>query len=220
MRSEIPKLVAAKRTDLSQWLWHFTRRDQNPTVTLNAILNTRQLRGSTDCFSDTSFVCFSEAPLAQLLLQSPVLEAYGYHRLSNYGVGVQKSWLYERGGLPVIYQPDGFVEKLAPDQRFRHVTFDLARGLDYTWQREWRVPCAELALEPKQTIIVAPDVGEFEGMIYEIDFDDIREDDGVHSHARMIQYWSFIDLGYIKDIGSLDDKAIDVFVREELYQTA
>jgi hypothetical protein len=215
MRSRIPELVAATRTDLSQWLWHFTRRDQNPIETLTTIVKSKSLLGSMDRFSDNPFVCFSEAPLAQLLLQSPILAANGYHRLSNFGVGVRKSWLYKRGGLPVIYQPDSLISELCPNQRFRHVTLDLDRGLDYTWQREWRIPTDRLALDQKETIVVAPEMGEFEGTIYEIGFDDILEHEGMQSHPTLIQYWSCIDLDYIKDFASINDELIQVFLRKD-----
>jgi hypothetical protein len=216
MRSEIPKLVAAQRTDLSDWLWHFTRRDRSPLDTLLNILQTREVRGSTDRFSARPFVCFSEAPLAQLLLQSPVLEAQGYHRLSEHGVGVRKKWFYGKGGLPVIYEPDRMVSALPEDQRYRHVTLDLDRGLDYSWQREWRAACTSLVLDPKECIVVAPDIGALEGTVYEIDSDDIKEEDGWHSHLTFVQYWSFIDLSYVKEVQTIDDRAIDVFVKKEL----
>lgn len=40
--------------------------------------------------------------------------------------------------------------------RYRHVRYEPDRGIDHTWEREWRIRTDELILDPKQTLVVIP----------------------------------------------------------------
>ena len=59
----------------------------------------------------------------------------------------EKNWLFKRGGRPVIYQPESDFDLLPEDLRWRHVRFELTeeKVVDWTWEREWRVCCDDLA---------------------------------------------------------------------------
>ena len=65
---------------------------------------------------------------------------------------------FEPGGRPVIYQPAVERELLHPSVRFRHVTYDPVDPAqrDVTFEREWRLPAAELPLDPFAMTLVVP----------------------------------------------------------------
>ena len=139
MKSRIPAEVANVRRDLSGYAFHFVRRDPTPASTLGKILSERCIEGRTYGRSLTPSVCFTDAPLAEVVRQDGVLEACDYMRLSLWGIGFKKEALYALGGRPVIYQAAEEIALLDSSIRWRHVDFDPAK-VDYTWQREWRVP--------------------------------------------------------------------------------
>jgi hypothetical protein len=149
------------RDDLSDKLIHLTRgdSDQQAAETFLKILDERRLRGGTGCIKGSfCCVCFSEAPISKL---GHILAAPGAHgmRYSPFGVMVSKSWLFARGGRPVIYQSDREFKLLHADQQYRHVRYEPADEgyqVDFTWEREWRIRVDELTLEPPATTVVVP----------------------------------------------------------------
>jgi hypothetical protein len=150
----------AERFDISDKLIHFTRG--NPTehafTVLQRIIAERRLiagngmiRGGYQC------VCFTEAPL------SAFTEAF-VHRVpfagySQFGLMFKKSWIYDHGGRPVIYQPDSDFNLLPEELRWRHVRYELTheRVVDFTWEREWRIQCDELQFSEAEAVVVVPD---------------------------------------------------------------
>jgi hypothetical protein len=72
---------------------------------------------------------------------------------------VDKKWLYQQGGRPVIYGPDTDFETLPEEMKYRHVLFRLGYPyeVDYTWEREWRIRTDELVLTPSDVTLVVPD---------------------------------------------------------------
>jgi len=209
----MPHPVVAKvktvRTDLSDWVWHFVNRGENAFDTLDEILRGRRLFGSHDRYSDTTVICFTEA----------LLEQQGYARLSDYGVGFRKTWLFERGGLPVIYQPASLL-KAFPDlpieYRFRHVAYCPPAGLDFTWQREWRVHAAELDFTPADAVVIVPSFGEADGLLYDIEPDGDYVDGEFETFPALIPRWSFIAHDQFANIAHLDDNAIELSIRDDL----
>lgn len=145
------------RDDIGSRLVHLTKGepDQVAANTFLAIVKDRKLRGGTGCIKGGyQCVCFSEAPVSKLsqILANPM--AHGM-RYKPFGVMVEKQWLFERGGRPVIYQSDSEYELLHETQRFRHVRYEPAT-VDFTWEREWRIHTSELELDPAQTTLVVP----------------------------------------------------------------
>lgn len=225
-KSPIPSIVKKVRADISDWLWHFVRQG-NEMDTLRTILQEKRLKGDTDPATATKVVCLTEAPAVEFLKQSSVLKKARYKRLSNYGFGFTKIWAFDRGGLPVIYQPRRLLEKLLTSlqpthqeilnsYRFRHVDFDPATGLDYSWQREWRIPGAEVTFAPQDIVVVVPSFAEAEGILYDIEADsDIMDHDPVCFPVR-IPKWHFLALDQFKGSASLNDTEIEMCWSQEL----
>jgi hypothetical protein len=55
----------------------------------------------------------------------------------------------------VIYQPEAEFEGLPENLRWRHVRYEPGQ-VDFTWEREWRVRCDELPLEPNEIGVIVP----------------------------------------------------------------
>jgi len=145
------------RGDLSDKLIHLTRGDseQAAAATFLTILQEGKLRGGTGCIKGTfRCVCFSEAPLSNL---SQILASPGAHgvRYKPFGIMLPKTWLFGRGGRPVIYQSDDEYSLLHDSQKYRHVRY-APDTIDFTWEREWRIQTDELLLEPEHTTVVVP----------------------------------------------------------------
>ena len=145
------------RDDLSANLTHLTRGDSDQAAAdaFLEILRSEQLLGSIrDIRGGYRCVCFSEAPLAKLAsvlasaAESPM-------RYKPFGVMVAKTWLFNQGARPVIYQPEADFDLLVEQQRFRHVRYEPGK-VDYTWEREWRVQVSALKLDPDQVTLVVP----------------------------------------------------------------
>ena len=79
-------------------------------------------------------------------------------RYKPFGVMVSKSWLFERAGRPVIYQPESEFDLLHETQRFRHKEYD-PPSVDFTWEREWRIRTDALELDPGAVSLVVPNRG-------------------------------------------------------------
>lgn len=146
------------RDDLSDRLIHLTRgatADEAAQRFLQ-IMGTRALLGSDGCImGQHRCVCFSEAPIAKL---SVILGNPGAHgmRYRPFGVMVSKSWLYSQGGRPVIYQAKEEYEQLPESHRHRHVTYDPIKGVDFSWEREWRILSESLPLQVNETTLIVP----------------------------------------------------------------
>lgn len=154
VKSNLPHLIKEVRHDLSDWLWHFTRRDGDPFKVLKQIVASTFVRGSQDRYCPEKAVCLTEMPLTEACRQSRLLDEHSYDRFSDYGIGFRKSWIASRGGLPVIYQPNNMLSALDASIQWRHCEFDFSKGIDFTWQREWRVPCEKLNFTPNDDVII------------------------------------------------------------------
>jgi hypothetical protein len=149
---DLPPLIKAVRHDLSDWLWHFTRRDRQPFETLKQIVAGTYVRAGKDRYCAESAVCLTEMPLSEAIRQSKVLDEYAYNRFSDYGIGFKKNWIAAKGGLPVIYQSNQIW--LPQSLRWRHCELDFTKGIDFTWQREWRVRTDRLCFTKADDVII------------------------------------------------------------------
>lgn len=148
------------RADLSDHLVHFTSGASWDEAfgSLCQIVEQGRLIGSSRLIrGGHRCVCFSEAPLP--LVPGGLVNPDAYSRYAPFGMLVDKSWLFGRGGRPVIYQPDAEFDALPESLRWRHMRFDLdARPpVDFTWEREWRVQTDELTVNPSSAVVVLPD---------------------------------------------------------------
>jgi len=71
------------------------------------------------------------------------------------GVLFQKQWIFDQGGRPVIYQPGTEYDLLPDELKWRHVCYE-PPAVDFTWERECRVHCAELCFDPGVACLVLP----------------------------------------------------------------
>jgi hypothetical protein len=124
-------------------------------VLLKIVLERRLLGGTGFVRGSHRCVCFTEAPL------DSITEMVRRHdsaslRFKPFGVVVPKVWLFERGGRPVIYQPDSDYALLPPELQYRHVRYEptAAPPIDLTWEREWRIRTDQLDLDPQSASIV------------------------------------------------------------------
>ena len=134
------------RADLAKHLIHFTKgRDREDAYqTLKLILQQRRLLGSARLVRGSiPCVCFSEAPLTSL-----------EHGLINL-----KSFIFGRGGRAVIYQPEEEFGLLPEALRWRHGRFEPTGDspIDFTWEREWRLPVDKLRFQFDDVEVVLPD---------------------------------------------------------------
>jgi hypothetical protein len=148
------------RSDLANQLIHFTKGDDREDAyqKLKLILHqhclvgaTGHVRGAIPC------ICFSEAPLT--FLEHGLINESGFTRYAPFGLLFTKSYIFARGGRPVIYQPDAEFSLLPECLRWRHVRFDLAgdAAIDFTWEREWRLQTEALSFQFSDVEVVLPD---------------------------------------------------------------
>jgi hypothetical protein len=151
-----------RRADFSDSLVHLTRerreyssnnfaeqtllREVSAFDVLKEILSSGTLRGSGNAGyvkGNRTAVCFSEIPLSAMHLfarpPDDPLERAKPARYRFYGIAVSKRALFEAGGRPVIYLPDSEGHWIPPDEKWRQVRFEYG-VVDFTHEREWRVP--------------------------------------------------------------------------------
>ncbi|MFC1993104.1 hypothetical protein ACFLV3_04780 [Chloroflexota bacterium] len=176
-----PKLarrIRLVRRDMGDLLFHFTRASEQEKISwtsahgstitadnsaynvLRKILDEETLIGTSKWTYGKNCVCFTEAPITEFnsifSLVSLAASKQERPRYQPYGIAVDKKWLFQQGGRPVIYDKPGDLDKLPETLKYRFVPFDPATGVDFTWEREWRVPTDKLMLEPKHTLVVVP----------------------------------------------------------------
>ena len=155
------------RDDITNKLVHLTKGvDEDSTkhkeeavVNLESILREKRLRGGNGFIKGGYLcACFSEAPISKLsyLLAENDGEKFKYQ---PYGIMVDKLWLFEKGGRPVIYGPANDYDKLPEEMRYRHVRFWLSEQyvVDHSWEREWRIKTDSLEISPECVTVVVPD---------------------------------------------------------------
>jgi hypothetical protein len=188
LNPELLKRIKLVRRDLGTLLFHFTRTPPEHFVewdtghggrascpasawaVLQKILHEGRLRGTSRWTYGQDCVCFTEAPFHEFNSIFSLVDIAASEkerpRYEPYGVAVSKNWLFERGGRPVIYDhPDAF-ESFSNDQRYRFVQYDPKAGIDFTWEREWRIRAENLQLDPKETLVVVPDSEEAFELVY------------------------------------------------------
>ncbi|MFA5056039.1 MAG: hypothetical protein WC562_07715 [Dehalococcoidia bacterium] len=149
-----------KRNDISDKLIHFTgpQDDWDRAYSqLKSIIGDRFIRGGNGMIrSGDRCVCFTEAPLLSLL--DGFVNESNYSRYSPFGIMVDKAWLFERGGRPVIYQSESEYAALPEQLQWRHVRYEPTgiTPIDFTWEREWRIKCERLVFWPNEVGIVVP----------------------------------------------------------------
>lgn len=185
---ELKKRISLVRRDLGNLLFHFTRTPTSNVVIKNGKYTRRlsksaysiiekiisegkiegsskNIRGSFKC------ICFNESPISEMAslfaLENIARTEHEKIRYEPFGVAVKKEWLYSKGGRPVIYGPEEDFELLPYELKYRYVRYEPDRGIDFTWEREWRIKSDFLELDPKSTLIVVPDAETAFELAYE-----------------------------------------------------
>lgn len=159
----------AERSDLSSHVVHLTRDAgaQNALSVLLKILNDCVIQGSdtTSGFicGTRKAVCFQDAPLAgvcqNVFYEQKYREANKGCKTRYLAVGLAfpKTYVYAKGGRPVVYDKTAVAKRYLPeDQHWRIVNYDLddlANIIDWTHEREWRVP-DEFPFELEQATVL------------------------------------------------------------------
>ena len=112
---------------------------------LISILQQKKIAAANLPWTNKPAVCFTECPWSSLLRHAD--------RYSPYGIGFSKKLIYSRKGNPVIYaNPDlfasqewsrdvyPFVTPFVPVYASDSVKRNFGRVVDYTHEREWRIP--------------------------------------------------------------------------------
>jgi hypothetical protein len=218
LSDELLKRIRIVRRDFGNMLFHFTRtpteqlievvlgNDYKMTITgsvgavLRKILYEGQLRGTSGWSYGENCVCFTEAPIQEFNSIFSLVEIAASEqerpRYEPYGIGVSKAWLFAKGGRPVIYEhPDNFVS-FPEKEKYRFVPYNPEKGVDFTWEREWRIKTNYLTLDPHETLVVVPTSEEAFDLVYEfanLEPDDLDEE-GFPAHVYHKPKWLAVSL--------------------------
>lgn len=146
------------RDDLSNRLIHLTKGPflEAEQTFLKIITDGKLIGSSKDVRGGHKVICFSEAPISKLGLILATPNAHNM-RYRPFGLMFEKNYLFRLGARPAIYQPNDEYVYLHPMQQFRHIRFDPESGIDWTWEREWRLQTDELALDHNAVTLIIPD---------------------------------------------------------------
>ncbi|EMB4649821.1 hypothetical protein [Klebsiella aerogenes] len=153
-----------KRIDSTSYLYHWVKSEphskservdyENAYKVFLEILNCGYLKhGEVIKTGYMPCICFTESP------------EYFMHRDTSkyqpFGFKFHKSKIFELGGRAVIYTPDYERELIHADMQWRYMRHDpfaisnrTPYGVDFTWEREWRLPEPEIDLSEGLKIIV------------------------------------------------------------------
>jgi hypothetical protein len=176
------------RPDISDKLIHFTRgaTADDAFNRVRSIIGERRLIASNGMIKGGfRCVCFTEAPLPSL--KGGFVNAEHFSRYSPFGIMFDKSWVFSRGGRPVIYQSEEEYYLLPEALKWRHVRYEplSTSAIDFTWEREWRVHCEELTFGPKDAVIVLPNY-QWTSLLRDIH--DSEQDYIVSTYSTVFEY--------------------------------
>ena len=162
LEGELASRIRLVRRDMSSLLFHFTRSSggESALSILRRILQDGRLLGNGKWTDGLDCVCFTEAPIPEFAAIFSLVEiaasAEQRPRYEPYGIAVTKEWLFRQGGRPVIYEHASAFGTYATAQHYRLVPFDPQAGIDFTWEREWRIRATHLTLDPTSALVVVP----------------------------------------------------------------
>ena len=190
LSNELLRRIKLVRRDIGNLLFHFTRKPEtdnyievktSPTGTrwlsssasavLMKILYEQKLIGTSKWTSGENCICFTEAPIQEFNSIFSLVDIASSlkerPRYEPYGIAINRDYLYRLGGRPVIYDhPNDFCAYPA-HLKYRFVPHDPENGIDFMWEREWRIKTDALALDPKYTLVVVPSSAEAFELVYD-----------------------------------------------------
>ncbi len=145
---ETIQTITEKRTDMSQFLTHWTDRDRFTALLRVGVFVASAARRSVGflgldgtrptIYGSSPAVCFSETPIGNYL-QS--VDANPRYASRQYGIALPKTALYAYGARPVIYGDMELKERLGSENRYLFCHFRYCSHgdrIDWTHEREWR----------------------------------------------------------------------------------
>lgn len=188
------------RTDLSGFVYHLTKPELNSDgklVTsaierLIKILRERKLNGSSTqsgfITGKRKAVCFQDAPTSGIV-QNIVHEAEfrselgGKVRYVGIGLAFPKSYIFQQGGRPVMYEGKETAKKiLPPEEHWRIVDFSLMNKVnivDWTHEREWRLPADEFHFDLSRAVVLLPNGDLHKSFLEKMDDEDLQTINGI-----------------------------------------
>ena len=165
---QLLKWMDIVRRDIGSLVVHWTRSkydldapkseppQQDALKVLTKILDEGMLRGS-DSFIKGGYkcICFTEAPISEIAPLFKTFKVLENQRYEPFGIAVDKKWLFQKGGRPVIYQSDAEFDLLPETMKWKHSLYEPGE-IDFTWEREWRVHTESLKLDPARTMVIVP----------------------------------------------------------------
>jgi len=177
------------RRDFGNLLFHFTRTlvdkfvsfNQNngevfsipasASAVLGKILSEAKLIGTSKWTYGQNCICFSEAPIQEInsifALNDIASSKEERPRYEPYGVAVSKKWLFSKGGRPVIYDHPDTLKEFPENMKYRFMSYDPENGIDFTWEREWRIKADHIQLDPNETLVIVPTSEEAFRIVYD-----------------------------------------------------
>ncbi len=154
-----------QRIDSTGYLYHWVRsnpykkgdKEHNYEVAYKIFLNILRdgflKPGSARMTADVEAICFTESP--------EYFSEWDQSRYQPFGFKFVKKNMYEYGGRPVIYGSYEDKDELPSSLKWRFaphlpttITTSWPYGLDYTWEREWRLRTDYLDLLEAVSVIV------------------------------------------------------------------
>lgn len=152
------------RSDYSKYLYHWIKPSQycksfeeayeQAYGIMEAIFEDGYLKASgRDTYKKIESICFTESPAEIMRRQNSRYQPFGFSFL--------KADIFDLGGRHVIYQSKSEAELLPESMHWRHVTYDpqnvdksKPNGIDFTWEREWRLNQSKLSILDCHSVII------------------------------------------------------------------
>lgn len=153
-----------KRIDNTAFLYHWVKAEpytRNQTEDYESAYQTfMQILSDTlikngDLYKTNGHpcICFTESPEYFMHSDKSKYQPFGFKYLKRY--------IFELGGRAVIYAPDYEKSLIHKDLMWRYMRHDplaysekTPYGVDFTWEREWRLPDTSLSVLDSMSIIV------------------------------------------------------------------
>lgn len=156
-----------KRIDNTAYLYHWVKAEpftRNQTEDYESAYQTfMQILSDTlikngDLYKTNGCpcICFTESPEYFMHSDKSKYQPFGFKFLKRY--------IFELGGRAVIYSPDYEKNLIHDDLMWRYMRHDplaysdkTPYGVDFTWEREWRLPDTSIEIMDSMSIIVPDD---------------------------------------------------------------
>lgn len=178
------------RTDLSDWLIHFTKGNNYEASKRLIKILSEGIKGYGRP------ICFTESPLIEFSKLFNLFNVYPNPRFAPFGIAIKKDKLFDLGGRPAIYLKSEEKKYLKEEIQFLHVAYD-PKQWDFSWQREWRINLECLSLNREDCLVILPDDIYAENFL-DFGINVYREETGEISVVSYFQFdWYYITLNEI-----------------------